>query len=77
MQLRIWGEMKAGGMHSSLTDPPTTTMFVRAGGGDAGPKRKSDQSAVVLALTEAATAITSAFFCKASGCKGVSKTSIR
>ena len=70
MQLHIWGEMKAGGMHSRLTDPPTTTMFGRAGGGDAGTKRKS---AVVLALTEAATAITSAVFAKPQDARGCQK----
>ena len=33
MQLRIWGELRAGGFHNSLDDPPTfNTMFQRAGG---------------------------------------------
>ena len=32
MQLRIWGEMIAGGLHSSTDDPPQTSMFSRAGG---------------------------------------------
>ena len=55
MQFRIWGEMKAGGLHTSLDDLPTTSMFVRAGGG----AKKTEQSPVVKAVTDAATAITS------------------
>lgn len=32
MQLRIWGELKAGGRHASLDNPPTSnTMFLRSG----------------------------------------------
>jgi len=27
MQLRIWGEMINGGLHSSYDNPPTTSMF--------------------------------------------------
>lgn len=41
MQLRIWAEMIASGMHSSLEAPPNTTMFVRAGGGT--PHKRKDQ----------------------------------
>ena len=32
MQYRIWAEMKSGGLHDSMTTPPATSMFVRAGG---------------------------------------------
>ena len=32
MQYRVWSEMYIGGVHSSLDEPPTTTMFLRAGG---------------------------------------------
>lgn len=32
MQYRIWVEMMIGGLHSSSDDPPTTSMFGRAGG---------------------------------------------
>ena len=32
MQYRIWTEMKAGRLHDSMTTPPETSMFVRAGG---------------------------------------------
>ena len=31
MQYRIWSEMVAGGMHGTTSEPPTTSMFVRAG----------------------------------------------
>ena len=56
MQLRIWGELRAGGFHNSLDDPPTfNTMFQRAGG-----ESSKKQSPVVKAVTEAATAITAA-----------------
>ena len=33
MQLRIWAEMHNGGLHPSLEEPPTSSMFVRAGSG--------------------------------------------
>ena len=59
MQLRIWAEMIVSGMHSSIEDPPNTTMFVRAGGGT--PYKKKDQKVpVAQALTDAVTAIASA-----------------
>ena len=32
MQYRIWSEMIAGGMHGSTSEPPATSMFMRAGG---------------------------------------------
>ena len=32
MQYRVWAEMSVGGVHISTETPPTTTMFVRAGG---------------------------------------------
>lgn len=59
MQLRIWAEMVAGGIYSSLDDPPNTSMFVRAGGGTPH-KRKEQDSPVVHALSEVATVLTSA-----------------
>ena len=43
MQLRIWAEMIVSGVHSSIEDPPNTTMFVRAGGGNL-TRRKSNKS---------------------------------
>ena len=51
--------MIVSGMHSSVEDPPNTTMFVRAGGGT--PYKKKDQQVpVALALQDAVTAIASA-----------------
>ena len=58
MQVRIWSEMVVGGIHSSLDDPPVSSMFVRAGGG--GPGKKKKDSSVSEALTQAAMAISSA-----------------
>ena len=55
MQYRVWSEMYVGGIHSSLNEPPTTTMFLRAGG-VAPSKKKSDP--VSEALTHLASAIT-------------------
>ena len=55
MQYRIWAEMKAGGLHANLDDPPTTSMFSRAGGGN----KTVTQSPIVKAVTDAATALTS------------------
>ena len=39
MQYRIWGEI-IGGLYSSKTECPSTSMFVRAGGDQ--PKKKSE-----------------------------------
>ena len=39
MQYRIWNKMIAGGMHGSTSEPPTTSMFVRAG--DTNSKKTS------------------------------------
>lgn len=58
MQVRIWSEMVVGGIHSSLDDPPVSSMFVRAGGG--GPGKKKRDTSVSEALTQAAMAISSA-----------------
>ena len=52
MRLRIWAEMKVGGLHTSLAEPPTTTMFHRAGG--SGGKRRDAESPVIKAFTDAA-----------------------
>ena len=41
MQFRIWAEMHNGGLHPSLDEPPTTSMFTRAGGGQATKKKTS------------------------------------
>ena len=38
MQLRIWSESIVGGIHSSLEEAPTSSMFARAGKGTAKKK---------------------------------------
>ena len=60
MQIRIWSEMVAGGLHSSFDDPPESSMFTKAGRSSSGAK-KGGASAVGIAdaLTKAAVAITS------------------
>ena len=55
MQYRVWSEMYVGGVHSSLDEPPTTTMFLRAGG---VPPSKKKSDPVCEALTQLASAIT-------------------
>ena len=52
MQFRIWAETVNGGMHKSLTEPPSSTMFKRAGGTATSSSKKSD------AATEAVNQIT-------------------
>lgn len=47
MQYRIWAEMYITSYHKSLTDPPKTSMFERAGGADSSHKRKAGQDSVV------------------------------
>ena len=56
MQYRFWGEMINGGLHSSKTESPDSSMFLRAGGKQ--PKRKSE---VAEALTEVAKHTSAAF----------------
>ena len=41
MQFRIRAEMHNGGLHPSLDEPPTTSMFACAGGGQATKKKPS------------------------------------
>ena len=62
MQQHIWAEMIAAGMHCSTDDPPNTTilMFMRAGGATPYRKKSVQQSPIAQALTEAATAISTA-----------------
>ena len=72
MQIRIWGEMIAAGMHCSTDNPPNTSMFLRAGGSSTTLKGKSTQQSSVLteALTEAASAISSALSPKPGAAQG-------
>ena len=58
MQLRIWSESIVGGIHSSLEEAPTSSMFAKAG---KGPTKKKEQSSMSEALTQAALAISTAF----------------
>ena len=58
MQIRIWSESVVGGIHSSLVEAPTSSMFTRAGKGDSVKKKDSSMSE---ALTQAALAISNAF----------------
>ena len=60
MQMRIWAEMIQSGMYSSMDDPPSTSMFVRAGT-DGPNRKKGQQNPVAQALSEAATALSAAF----------------
>ena len=45
MQYRIWGEMIIGGLYSSKTEAPSTSMFSRAGGKE--PKKRSEVAEAV------------------------------
>lgn len=61
MQVRIWSEMIAGNIHSSLEEPPKSSMFVRAGKEGTVDKRKNEgNSPMAEALTKAAVALSSA-----------------
>ena len=57
MQYRIWGEMVIGNLHSSVEEPPGTSMFMRAGGST--PKRTKSDEGVREALTFVADRISS------------------
>ncbi len=50
MQIKVWGEMVAGGIHASLNDPPSTTMFARCGSVSNTPKRKSSSDVIIQAM---------------------------
>lgn len=44
MQYRVWAEMIIGGVHTSIDYAPTSTMFIRAGG---GIRKRTDHASVV------------------------------
>jgi len=50
MQYRIWGEMIIGGLYSSKTEAPNTSMFSRAEGKE--PKKKSNSTEVAEAFAK-------------------------
>ena len=56
MQLRIWSEMYNGGVHSSLNEPPTSTMFVCAGTPTV-KKTSTKSDSLTQAITQIATAL--------------------
>lgn len=58
MQYRLWAEMYHGGVHPGLDIPPTTTMFVRAGGGTT--KKTGHTSNIGEVVSQAITQLTSA-----------------
>jgi len=58
MQNRIWAEMLSSGIHESLDQPPTCSMFKRAGNGDC--RQKPESVTFSEAITSAAVAISSA-----------------
>ena len=61
MQFRIWAEMHNGGLHPSLDEPPTTTMFARAGGGQATKKKHTQESVTTSdTLSQAITQLAAA-----------------
>ena len=49
MQYHIWVEMMIAGLHSSTDEPPTTSMFTRAGG--ASSNKKAAQGTKMLSQT--------------------------
>lgn len=58
MQYRVWTEMHLGGVHPSFDTPPTSSMFVRAGGGSV--KKKTGQASNVGEVVSAIGELTSA-----------------
>ena len=57
MQYPVWAVMYIGGVHPSLDNPPTSTVFNRAGGGGSA-KRRTDQTADVSAISSLTSALT-------------------
>jgi len=64
MQFRIWAETVNGGMHKSMTEPPSSTMFNRAGGMATTGSKKSGHGD---AVTEAVSQLTAALVPKLAG----------
>ena len=58
MQCRVWAEMYIGGVHTSLDNPPTSTMFNRAGGGGSAKRRTGQTADVVSAISSLTSALT-------------------
>ena len=51
MQIRIWSESVVGGIHTSLKEAPTSSMFARAGKGDPCKEKDQANSSMSDALT--------------------------
>ena len=60
MQYWIWCEMIVGGLHASVDDPPTSSMFARAGKNDKSGKKGKSSGTMAEALTQAAVALSTA-----------------
>ena len=60
MQIRIWAEMIVSELHSSLENPPTSTMFVRAGDGNSSKKKSDSNPTLTEAVTQATTVLSAA-----------------
>ena len=58
MQYRMWSEMLTGGAYKSMTDAPTTPMFIHCGGGTPTGSKKS--TTVNEAVTQVISQITAA-----------------
>ena len=57
MQYRIWAEMVHGGLHSSMEEPPTSTMFVRCGKGTKSKRQSGLDNTLSQAITQLASAL--------------------
>jgi len=60
MQYRIWAEMVNGSLHADLNNPPSTSLFTRAGNQSVNRKSFS----VTQVITEAANVLTSSLLPK-------------
>lgn len=65
MQYRVWSEMHIGGVHSSLDNPPNSTMFHRAGSG--GPRKKNHTSEIASAIGSLTNALSPKLVTPSSG----------
>lgn len=58
MQFRIWAVTVNGGMHSSLAEPPSNSMFNRAGGASNSGGKKSSDAVITAAVSQITSALT-------------------
>lgn len=64
--------MITGGMHTSVDEPPTSSMFVAAGKGNNSGKKKEEKNGMAQAFTQAAVALSSALSPRPRGNTGAS-----